>query len=66
MQVRTLGAIALALAAQAAAVSGKSADAARAAPDQAEFRALYKELVETNTCFRPAAARWPPSAWRPT
>ncbi len=49
MQVRTLGAIALALAAQAAAVSGKSADAAALRPDQVEFRALYKELVETNT-----------------
>ena len=49
MQVRTLGAIALALAAQAAAVSGKTADAAALRPDQVEFRALYKELVETNT-----------------
>lgn len=48
MQVRTLGAIALALAAQATVVAGKTADAPLRA-DQVEFRALYKELVETNT-----------------
>ena len=30
---------------------------------EANFRALYKELVETNTTSRRAAARWPPSAW---
>ena len=46
MHYRTLGVIALALAAHTAAVSSKTA-ALR--PDQVEFRALYKELVETNT-----------------
>ena len=49
MQYRTLGAIALMLAAHAAAASGQTADAPALRPDQVEFRALYKELVETNT-----------------
>jgi acetylornithine deacetylase/succinyl-diaminopimelate desuccinylase-like protein len=49
MHSRTLGAIALTLAAHAAAVSSKPAEAPALRPDQAAFRALYKELVETNT-----------------
>ena len=49
MHHRTLGAIALTLAAHAAAVSSKPTDAPALRPDQVEFRALYKELVETNT-----------------
>lgn len=46
MHYRTLGMIALTLAAHAATVSSKT-PALR--PDQVEFRSLYKELVETNT-----------------
>jgi len=49
MQYRTLGAIALTLAAHAAAAIGQTADSPALRPDQVEFRALYKELVETNT-----------------
>ncbi len=49
MHYRTLGVIALTLAAHAAAVSSKTVDAPALRPDQVEFRALYKELVETNT-----------------
>jgi acetylornithine deacetylase/succinyl-diaminopimelate desuccinylase-like protein len=49
MHSRTLGAIALTLAAHAAGVSSKPAEAPGLRPDQAAFRALYKELVETNT-----------------
>ena len=30
---------------------------------EANFRELYKELVETNTALRTAAALWPRSAW---
>jgi hypothetical protein len=33
-------------------------------PDQAAFRELFKELVETTRRCRRAAARWPPNAWR--
>ncbi len=32
-------------------------------PDQAAFREIYRELVETNTTLSAAAARSPPSAW---
>jgi acetylornithine deacetylase/succinyl-diaminopimelate desuccinylase-like protein len=49
MHRRTLGAIALTLAAHAAAASSNPVEAPALRPDQAEFRALYKELVETNT-----------------
>ena len=51
------------------AFSAFSASSAFAAPPQdtpagvQRFRELYKELVETNTTFRRAAARSPPSAW---
>ena len=33
-------------------------------PDQTAFRALYKELVETNTTCRSEVARWRPNEWR--
>ena len=33
-------------------------------PDQARFREIYKQLVETNTALvESAAARWPPTRW---
>lgn len=49
MRYRTLGVIALTLATQAAAAWSKTADAPALRPDQVEFRALYQELIETNT-----------------
>lgn len=49
MHFRTLGVIAIILAAPAAAASSNVTDVSALRPDQVEFRALYKELVETNT-----------------
>jgi acetylornithine deacetylase/succinyl-diaminopimelate desuccinylase-like protein len=49
MHLSTLGVIALTLASHTAAASSKVVDVSVLRPDQVEFRALYKELVETNT-----------------
>ena len=46
--------------------SGVVGGADGAAADQVAFRALYKELVETNTSSRRAAARWRRRGWRRT
>ena len=62
---KSLG-LALALALLPGLVRAQTAAPAAPRRDQVAFRALYKELVETNTSSRPAAAPWPPSAWRRT
>jgi hypothetical protein len=55
-------------AAQAAPVgnglSAQAVEAARARPDQVAFRALYKEMVETDTRSPPEAAPCWPTRWR--
>ena len=64
MLKRVFGAMGLAIAMQTA--MSQEAPMPPLRPDQVAFRALYKELVETNTTFRWAAARCRPSTSRHT
>ena len=64
MLKQVLGAMVLAIAVQTVTMS-QEAPMPPLRPDQVAFLALYKELVETNTTFPPAAAHWRPSALRP-